>query len=860
MCSNWRILTYISECYKYSVKLSLGENIMKLEDLKMFKYVQVNDNTLAEQIKTIYHLTSETINNISKSFDNFTMHDMNHGLRVASYMEQLAFGIGEDFDCKIAKFNAFEITLMILSAILHDIGMTIREEDKTAIKNNAIKYSNELTFEGVLKVTNNNETEAIKEIIRRTHAARIYEFIDYEFDNRSINDILLLDNNYPYAEDVAEICKAHGEEHSYLNDLSKESTKGKYSYNLQYIAALLRLADYLDLDKSRTPVLWFRVMEIEGFSKEEWEKHFIIHNVTKLKDYIDGKLQVYFDGRSENAKIHRKYLAYIDDIKVELENSDNLLNTKTADGKYKFNISTKIDDRVKTIGFTYSDLRLNLDYAAITELLMGRNIYGDPRLGLRELIQNSIDACELMKEICEINEDLILVDPEIIVSISKNKNTVKIKDTGIGMSLEIVKKHFLNVGKSYYKSNEYLFENHQYQPIGQYGIGFLACFLLSDNVVVKTRHYLSAEINQIELEKNSEYVVTNTHETPNFCGTEIKLEYDKFFNVFKNEHELQKFLEKYFFTQIPITIRDEDSRSSIKIQNTCSDKIETVLSLENKSSKYMVVNCKDYSEKITGKLYLNNIKTKKFIVDDVDKKNSYFYNFEEEKFQKSKNNDGFYCFCRYPIISVEEYNQIASKSKRNDAGFCKEVLAYAEKNGGLSTLFFPVDVADFNSFFRVQYEGYFKNRENVFKKIKLEYFEKILKGYANEFRFCFVKGDRKIELFNASLADSRYFYDNVDDAESHASYVYNKGILVMNYGVIRSLLPVNVQELLGVVNCVDLPVKLDVSRNRIIRGKKDLVVELNTVLLKYIQNHKASPELDQYIDRMIICLKETLNN
>ncbi len=829
---------------------------MELENLKMFKYVQVNDNSLAEQIKTIYHLTAETINGISKSFDNYTMHDMNHGLRVAAYMEQLAFGIGEDFDSNIAKFNAFEITLMILSAMLHDIGMTIREEDKIEIKNNNIKYSNELTFKGVLKVTDDDENEAIKEIIRRTHAARIYEFIDYKFDSRSINDILLLDNNYPYAEDVAEICKAHGEEHSYLNDMSKECTKVRYSYNLQYIAALLRLADYLDLDKSRTPVLWFRVMKIGGFSKEEWEKHFIIHNVTKLKDYIDGKLQVYFDGRSENAKIHRKYLSYIDDIKLELENSDNLLNTKTTDDKYKFNISTKIDDRVKTIGFTYSDLRLNLDYASITELLMGRNIYGDPRLGLRELIQNSIDACELMAEICENNEDLMLVAPEIIVSISEEKNTVKIKDTGIGMSLDIVKKHFLNVGKSYYKSSEYLFKNHQYKPIGQYGIGFLACFLLSDNVVVKTKHYLSAEINQIELEKNSEYVVTNTHETPNFCGTEIKLEYNKFFEVFKTEQELQSFIEKFFFTAIPITIRNEDTKSSIKIQNTCPQKIETALSLGNKNSKYAVVNCKEFSKKITGKLYLNNIKNKRFTIGDINKETSYVYSFENEMFQNYCKNTGFYCYCKYPNISLEEYNQIASKSKRSDVGFCKEILAYAETNDKLLTLFFPVDPNDSNTLFRIQYEECFKNRKDVFENSELQYFEKFWIGYANEFHFCFINGDKKIELFNSSLVDHRYVYNNINEADAHSSYVYNKGILVENYGVLKNYLPLSIPEVLGVINCVGLSVKLDVSRNRIIKGRRCLTAELNTILLKYIKRQKDSAELNQFIDAMITKLNE----
>ena len=88
-------------------------------------------------------------------------------------------------------------------------------------------------------------------------------------------------------------------------------------------------------------------------------------------------------------------MRYIDDLKIELENTDELLNTKTTAQKYKFNICTKIDDRVQTEGFTYSDLRLTLDYSAITNLLMGRNIYGGCRLGLRELIQNAIDSCEL---------------------------------------------------------------------------------------------------------------------------------------------------------------------------------------------------------------------------------------------------------------------------------------------------------------------------------------------------------------------------------------------------------------------------------------------------------------------------------
>ena len=126
-------------------------------------------------------------------------------------------------------------------------------------------------------------------------------------------------------------------------------------------------------------------MDINGFSKTEWETHFQISNEKKLKKYFDGKLQIFFDGKSSDGKIHRKYLKYIDNLMKEVENADTLLNHKDAQHKYKLNLTTKIDDLVKTDGFEYSDLRLTLDYAAITELLMGKNIYGDNKLGLKRI-------------------------------------------------------------------------------------------------------------------------------------------------------------------------------------------------------------------------------------------------------------------------------------------------------------------------------------------------------------------------------------------------------------------------------------------------------------------------------------------
>ena len=97
---------------------------MELKDLKSFTVLKAKDPILASQVELVYNLTKETINGISGCYDNYTMHDMSHGLRVASYMENIAFGIDDDIDKRANAFNGLELALLILSAILHDIGIT----------------------------------------------------------------------------------------------------------------------------------------------------------------------------------------------------------------------------------------------------------------------------------------------------------------------------------------------------------------------------------------------------------------------------------------------------------------------------------------------------------------------------------------------------------------------------------------------------------------------------------------------------------------------------------------------------------------------------------------------------------------
>lgn len=90
-------------------------------------------------------------------------------------------------------------------------------------------------------------------------------------------------------------------------------------------------------------------------------------------------------------------LKYFDDINKELLNAVNLCQLFGKD-IYLLNVYPHIINNIKPDGFTFSDYKLELNYKAITNLLMGENIYGDKKYGLREIIQNSIDACKTMEE------------------------------------------------------------------------------------------------------------------------------------------------------------------------------------------------------------------------------------------------------------------------------------------------------------------------------------------------------------------------------------------------------------------------------------------------------------------------------
>jgi len=604
----------------------------QIDDLTLIRHLKSVDSPFLPKIKEVYEQVKDILNSrVQHVFPHYTLHNTGHSFRIMEYMSKL---VGD-----ITKLNELEIALMVYSALLHDIGMAVSEDDINSIKADSFPFC-EVKFSAMKKIMGGNEVLALQEYVRRIHASLSGRYI-----RENLKDKLVIPKltSLDFTKELALICEAHTEDYDWIKaNLRTNEVRGDYSFNPQFIAAILRLADILDIDGNRTPYNLYKLISPKGVSDEEWKQHFVISNNEKI--VINEKTQqkkVVFHGKATNASIHRKILVYIGWVKNELTNATALVNGMPA--QYSLVYDTNPEVNIQTEGYTFSDYKMTLEFRAISSLLMGEKIYGSKSLGLRELIQNSLDSCRIRQETedqkREFGQDAY--QPKIKVILDQEKNLTIIKDNGTGMSMDIIKKHFLNIGVSYYNSTDFLLKDFDYKPIGNFGIGFLSCFMLSDEVKVLTRHYKSKHKYLIELEKGNEWTSLTETEDVTFDGTEVILNYTNFIAVFDNKPQnVKSFLNNYFLTDgIDFELIDKSAEKIEKIINP--------IILSTPLEKGLVkIDLQDYLKDIEGYALIKN-------------KNNFIKRFEEIDFPgtlyRYNDEEGFLEVDDFSALNIDDY-------------------------------------------------------------------------------------------------------------------------------------------------------------------------------------------------------------
>ena len=507
----------------------------QLKETKLYQWLQSRDSMgkYTKAVDSIYEYAKHILPYIKNVYSTYTEHGIQHSLDVINIMYELVD--------KIEGISELDVIVMIYVAFLHDTGMivTINEKDKIRKMDGApesrIKLSKLIEKYG-------NEDIAFQEMIRPIHGIRAQKYI-YEMEE-SLFQIL----DCPVEQmkrTIANISRAHCENFQWMyeDNLSEKINIGDYELNEKYVAIILRLADYLDFDYRRANKNIFEKLELTKLSEEEWKKNQSIFNNRKVTK--ERKIELH--GSCDNPIIYSKLLQYISDVEKEIDDAKNM--SDKFDKYHRISIDGKISNRIKTIGFEGRDLKLSLDFKAIVSLLMGENIYGDKKYGLRELLQNSIDACKVMQEIYCIEErySYETYKPQIRLIFDKNNDNVILKDNGIGMNLEVITRYFLNVGVSFYSSDEYVLAAREYSPIGHYGIGFLSCFMLSDHVKIVTKHWDEMEEREMEIGRGCEYVRLKANKDARMKhGTEIFLNYTEVMENFDDISQIINFIDENF--------------------------------------------------------------------------------------------------------------------------------------------------------------------------------------------------------------------------------------------------------------------------------------------------------------------------
>jgi molecular chaperone HtpG len=126
-----------------------------------------------------------------------------------------------------------------------------------------------------------------------------------------------------------------------------------------------------------------------------------------------------------------------------------------------------------------ADYAFQVDLRGIVDLL-SHHLYTSPRVYVRELMQNAVDAITARRTV----EPYPPIDIAIEPLEATGDGTLRVHDTGIGLTETQVHELLATIGRSS-KRDELGFVRHEF--LGQFGIGLLSCFLVADEIRVSTR-------------------------------------------------------------------------------------------------------------------------------------------------------------------------------------------------------------------------------------------------------------------------------------------------------------------------------------------------------------------------------------
>ncbi len=188
-------------------------------------------------------------------------------------------------------------------------------------------------------------------------------------------------------------------------------------------------------------------------------------------------------------------------------------------------------------------------------------LYSDHEIFLRELVSNAVDASQKIKRLASLGEySGDLGDLTIEVSFDEKAKTITIKDKGIGMTADEIKKYINQIAFSGATEfvEKYKDKGEDQQIIGHFGLGFYSAFMVSEKVEINSlSHKEGSEAATWICDGSTEFEIKASDKTDR--GTEIILHIAEDSEEFLNQARIQGILDKYSkFMPVPIKFGEKD--------------------------------------------------------------------------------------------------------------------------------------------------------------------------------------------------------------------------------------------------------------------------------------------------------------
>lgn len=588
---------------------------------------EILNSIVTDVITTFYPIYKD---NKLYFFDEYTDHGIQHIEKVLNAAEYIISN--DSFD----NLSSKEVAILILSVILHDIGMHIEfstfvsllsgEYDKYIISVLDTKTWKELWEEYLTEVKRfssiqkknvfGNESLAfhepdlsnkdnltgydkklIGEFIRRHHARLAHE-VAFAGLHGSNNEIVYFGNSKLstiHRELIGILARSHGinirDTFPYLEEIGSHGWRNPDDVNIFFLMVVLRIADYIQVDNSRVSSVLLKLKLFNSpLSLKEHETHLAINSISFNQP--DNE-KIFALCSPNDSKMLVKLKRLFIDIQNELDVSWAILGEVYSflpnKPKIKFRrITSNLDDHTFLKKLKFVPQKVNFEVNnELSKLLVGPLYGNNPIYGVRELIQNSIDAC-IERNYLELKKTNNKYIPKIVVSIDKiddNFSLFKIVDNGKGMSLNEILHYFLSVGTSFRKSlswkKDYV-DDQGHSLVsrnGKFGIGVLAAFLLGDELTVETIHYNEKINYSFRTKIDSDFIEIEREKRENsIIGTSISLiisnaKRDELVEIKEKEYnddsinwidwyifdfpEIEYYIDKKKIETIPLIQRDE---------------------------------------------------------------------------------------------------------------------------------------------------------------------------------------------------------------------------------------------------------------------------------------------------------------